>query len=271
MNCELSSEIRTNLGDLKMNESQDKQNNLIETTDCLEAVEVFKGWKNFLFVIVILCLLLLQISFWLVNTGFVKTGDEAKSDSPAAIAEDTEKAAEAATQTAKETDKIKKAAEKVAGDTNQPAEAIVQEPQQQAGPRFHIKVKHLTWLIRFLNFVLIPAAALYCLTMLFSLKVSLLGRLGGINHITRAFFLSLLMLVLLLPWQRFFAGVVFGAIYTPGELLTSCTAETRSIFGTAFHYYRFTGHWLLVLLLLIFSQLRSCRWAKAILRRLEVI
>jgi hypothetical protein len=79
------------------------------------------------------------------------------------------------------------------------------------------------------------------------------------------------MLVLLLPWQRFFADIVFGAIYTPGELLTSCTAETRSIFGTAFYYYRFTGHWLLVLLLLILSQLRSMRWAKAILRRLEII
>jgi hypothetical protein len=55
--------------------------------------------------------------------------------------------------------------------------------------------------------------------MLFALKVSMLGKLGGINHISRAFFLSLVMVVLLLPWQRFFSGIVAGAIYSPAELL----------------------------------------------------
>ncbi len=249
-----------------MDEKQGKQNNLIDTTDCLEAISVFRGWKNLLFIITVCCLLLLQACFWLVNTGYIKT-DDTESGPAAALIEDTQE------QAAARKDEIEKAAKQVAAEPNQPAKAEVaqQQPQQQVAPHFRIKFKQLAWLIRFLNFVLIPAAALYCLTMLFSLKVSLLGRLGGINHICRAFFLSLVFLVLLLPWQRFFAGVVFGAIYTPGELLTSCTAETRSIFGTAFHYYRFTGHWLLVLLLLIFSQLRSIRWAKAILRRLEVI
>jgi len=252
-----------------MNENQIKPDNLIDTTDCLEAVGVFRGWKNFLFAIVILCLFLLQISFWLVNVGYVKTCDDTKSSPPATATKDTEQIGEAAKQVAVEPSKIEKAAKQAATEPNQPTETAPQ--QQESKFRLEITFKQLAWLIRFLNFVLIPAAALYCLTILFSLKVSLLGRLGGINHIARAFFLSLVMLVLLLPWQRFFAGIVFGAIYTPGELLTSCTAETRSIFGTAFHYYRFTGHWLLVLLLLIFSQLRSIRWAKAILRRLEVI
>jgi hypothetical protein len=108
--------------------------------------------------------------------------------------------------------------------------------------------------------------------MLFSLKVSMLGRLGGINHISRAFFLSLAMVVLLLPWQRFFGGIVAGAIYSPAELLSRCTAaETSGIFGTVLFYLRFTGYWLLVVLLLIFSQLRSFRWAKATIRRLEII
>jgi hypothetical protein len=238
-----------------MDEGREKQSNLIDTTDCLEAIGVFRGWKNFLFIITICCLLLLQVSFWLVNTGYVKAGDDTKSDTPAVVDEDTKQ--------------INEAAKQVTAEPNQPTEAAAQ--QQKTSPLFGIKFKQLSWLIRFVNFVLIPAAILYCLTMLFSLKISLLGRLGGINHISRAFFLSLLMLVLLLPWQRFFAGVVFGAIYTPGELLTSCTAETRSIFGTVYHYYRFTGHWLLVVLLLIFAQLRSSRWAKATIRRLEVI
>ncbi len=242
-----------------MNENQAKPDNLVDTTDCLEVVNVFKGWKNFLFIIAILCLLLLQASFWLVNTGYVKTGDDIKSDSPAAAAKDTEQ--------------IKEAAEKVTGEPNQPAEAAPQQPEQkQKTPLFKITFERLTGLIRFFNFVLILAAILYCLTMLFSLKVSLLGRLGGINHIARAFFLSLAFVVLLLPWQRFFDGVVIGAMYTPAELQSACAeADNYSIFATILHYLRFTGYWLLVLLLLIFSQLRSGRWAKAILRRLEVI
>lgn len=242
-----------------MNENQAKPDNLADTTDCLEAVNVFKGWKNFFFIIVILCLLLLQASFWLVDTGYVKTGDDTKSDSPAAVAKDTEE--------------IKEVAEKVTGEPNQPAEAAPQQPEQkQKTPLFKITFERLTGLIRFFNFVLILTAVLYCLTMLFSLKVSLLGRLGGINHICRAFFLSLVFVVLLLPWQKFFPGVVIGAMYTPGELLSRCAAaEDYRIFGTILHYLRFTGYWLLVLLLLIFSQLSSSRWSKAIFRRLEVI
>ena len=55
-----------------MNESQAKETSLVDTTDCLEAVGVFRGWKNFLFIVTIVCLLLLQASFWVVNTGYVK-------------------------------------------------------------------------------------------------------------------------------------------------------------------------------------------------------
>src|SRR4030066_1215012 len=66
-----------------MNENQASQNSLLDTTDCLEAVGVFKGWKNFLFVIVLLCLLLLQTSFLLVDTGYIKIDDQAGGSEPA--------------------------------------------------------------------------------------------------------------------------------------------------------------------------------------------
>ena len=46
-----------------MNGDLDKQDNLLDTTDCLEAVSVFRGWKNFLFVITFCCLLVLQAAF----------------------------------------------------------------------------------------------------------------------------------------------------------------------------------------------------------------
>ena len=232
-----------------MNETKPKENVLVDTTDCLEAVGVFRGWKNFLFVISLCCLLLLQASFLMVKFDLVPAGGDASAAGAGP-------------------EQIKEAAEKITADPNQIITAI---PEPQKSSLFAMTFERLSWLIRFFDFVLILTAALYCLTMLFSLKVSLLGRLGGINHIARAFFLSLTFAVLILPWQRFFPGVVVGAMYTPAELQSACAKASDNIFALTLHYLRFTGYWLVVLLLLISAQLRSARWAKAILRRLEVI
>lgn len=233
-----------------MDENQGKENILVDTTDCLEAVGVFRGWKNFLFVISLCCLLLLQVSFLIVKFDLVKAADE----TPAIGVQE----------------QINNAAQKIMADPNQPVKVIVPPPQKSSF--FDFTFERLASLIRFFNFVLIPASILYCLTMLFSLKVSLLGRLGGINHIARAFFLSLAFAVFLLPWQRFFPGVFLGAMYTPAELQSACAeAGDYNIFAITLHYLRFSGYWLVVVLLLVFAQLRSSRWAKATLRRLEVI
>ena len=43
------------------------------------------------------------------------------------------------------------------------------------------------------------------------------------------------------------------------------------MFDTVLYYLRFSGYGVLIFLLLLLSQLRSLRWAKAILRRLEII
>ncbi len=248
-----------------MNENQAGQKNLLDTTDCLEAVGVFKGWKNVLFVIVILCLLLLQISFWLVDRGFIGSRGKAGSDIIAAACEKTEETKEPPVPA--QVEEIKEAAEKVAAEPNKPATQAKKQPGLPLG----ITIRHLCWTIHFVNGLLILAAVLYCLSMLFSLKISLIGRLGGINHISRAFFLSLIMVILLLPWQVVFDGIIAGMIFTPCELVRKCSAEISGIFAITFHYLRFTGYWLLVMLLLILSHLRSSKWTKATLRRLEVI
>lgn len=273
-----------------MNENQASQNNLLDATDCLEAVGVFRGWKNFLFVIVLLCLLLLQACFWAVTIPgvrgyFIGSDTEAQTGDPQVTPEALGGAAVpdvnavvGASPAPIEPNAVAegKAPPAAQGEPNEPGALAEGETPPAAektakGRLFGITFKHLAWLIHFVNAVLILVAILYCLTMLFSLKVSLVGRLGGINHICRAFFLSLLMLVLLLPWQIVFGRIVAGAIYTPQELQDWCSAETGSRFGLALSYLRFSGYWLLVLLLLLLSQFRSSRWARAILRRLEII
>ncbi len=237
-----------------MNENQAGPSSLLDTTDCLEAIGVFRGWKNFFFIIAVLCLLLLQASFWCVNTGCIPAKECPGNEVVAVgggLSEDVQDVGEAA--------------KKVAAEKSEPAEAKMDDSW------FGITFKHLAMGIRLANAILVLAGLLYCLTILLSLKISLVGRLGGMNHISRAFFLSLVMLILLLPWQRVFGGVALGAIYSPCELVKWSSAETPGIFGTILYYLRFSGYWLLILLLLIFSQLRSGRWTKSILRRLEVI
>ena len=154
-------------------------------------------------------------------------------------------------------------------EPNKPAEAAPRKPGLW-GFLPNITFECLSWIVKLVNAILILSACIYFLTVLFSLKVSIVGKLGGINHISRAFFLSLFMFVLLLPWQRVFGGVVMGAIYTPSELAEACAVERTEIFDKVLFYLRFSGYWLLIFLLLILSQLRTCRWTRAILRRLEV-
>ena len=243
-----------------MNSGQDQQKNLIDTTDCLEAVGVFRGWKNFLFIITLCFLILLQASFWLVNTGYVKADTETEP----------QQTKEAASEPAVQTEKIQQAAKQATAEPDQPATA--EAKLKKILTLSSIKIQHLTQLIRVADWALILTTALYCLTLLFALKISMFGRFGGINHISRAFFLSLIFAVLILPWQKFFGGVIVGAMYTPAELLDACAAaETRGFYGNIFYYLRFTGYWIIVLLVLMAAQCRSTRWTKAILRRLEVV
>jgi hypothetical protein len=234
-----------------MNEGPVSQSHMIETTDCLEAVGVFRGWKNFFFLMVVICLVLAQVCFWLVNLGFVEVPVD-PGEAPGAAA------SMAATTVVADPNAAPMASESDAG---------------LFGFLGEVNFGHLARTIDVVDGILIVTAALYCMAMFFSLMVSLIGRLGGINHISRAFFLSLIMLVLVVPWQRLLESSVIGVIYTPSDLVTwfSAQVENDSFVRTILYYLRFTGYWLVVLMLVIMSQARSARWTKSILRRLEII
>jgi len=277
MDMDFEKGLEPRIGDVKMNET--KPESLVDTTDSLEAVSVFRAWKNFLFVVTVCCLLLLQVLFWVADLELVKAETGPESDQPEQSAvvtlqpsQDLGTTEPVTVEVPQDVNEIQQAARQVAEEPATPPPAETQE--QKTGLLATIKYEHVAWLIRFLDFVLILAGILYCLTMLFCLTVSMLGRLGGINHITRAFFLSLVFVVLLMPWQKLFGSAVKGAIYLPGELqqwLNWYGTGSSGIFAAALHYLRFTGYWFIVLLLLVLSMSRSSRWAKATLRRLEVI
>ena len=190
-----------------MNDNQTGPNSLLDTTDCLEAIGVFRGWKNFFCIIVILCLLLLQASFWIVNLGYIR-GEYPGSEVQSSMTESTDSEVQSApAPTIADANNITSTTPEVSSEP-EPAEAAVIEKSL-----FGVTFAHLAIGIRVVNAILILAAILYCLTVLMALKVSLVGRLGGINHISRAFFLSLIMMLLLLPWQRIFCDILIGAVF----------------------------------------------------------
>lgn len=241
---------------------------LLDTTDSLEAVGVFRGWKNFMFLIVFLCLLLTQGAFWLVNTGLVDLERSCcekcqaivagpADANEAAIVVDPNELAEAALAKAV-------AADLAEDDDAAPKSALNDVLQKVTSQRF-------CWGLCIVNAILILSACVYVLTILFCLKVSIVGRLGGISHIGRAFFLALFMFILLLPWQKIFGCMVVGAIYTPDELVKCYSAGREDLLAKVIYYLRFSGYWLLIFLMLILTQMRTCRWTRAILRRLEVV
>ena len=273
MDFEFENESESGNRRTQMSQEQSRMGNLVDTTDCLEAISVIKFWKNFLFIIILLALILVQGSFWVMNLHLIR-GDNVVLG-PAGGEATGEK------QPATEADKIKEAAKQITADTNAAAEPNLQqtlhmgaEPNKPAPVevtvRFELRARHIAAIVRFLDFILIPCSLLYCLTMLFAMKVSLIGRLGGINHIARAFFLSILFVVLLLPWQLMFAPVFAGAMFTPAEMMAACQAQKTDIAYVSM-IFRFTVYCVLVLLLLLAAQMRSMRWARATLRRLDVM
>jgi len=274
-----------------MNENE-KTHDMVNATDCLEAVNAFKAMKNLLFFIVLICLLLLQATFWLDQLSYIdKTDCQGVAGEMVFLGGPCPRRASAAagaesvseTSTEDEVGTIEAQAELATADigdgSDQPDESAGAAAPAEAGgkdtktgPKFTFKCRQAAFLICVCNFVLIIAATLYCFTLLVSIKISLVGRLGGINHICRAFLLSLLGLVLLLPWQKLFGGVVAGAIYTPPELLCSpAPTAADSVVSQVLYYLRFTLLWLVTFLLFVFAQFRSARWASATLRRLGMI
>lgn len=209
-------------------------------SDCLKAAYVFRRWKNLLFMVMLLSLLLHQASFWLVSTGQIEITENTNTEVLVVLGADSLQADQAA--------------------------APAEESQNLMLFGFDVTFEHLTSVVRLTNIILVFTSVLYGLIMYFGLGISFKGGLGGLGHICGALYLSLIIFVLLLPWQNFFGTIALGATFTPSELVRWCTTDISDTFGMVVFYLRFTGYWALVLLLLLLAQLRSFRWARAIHR-----
>jgi hypothetical protein len=264
-----------------MAEDAKKQDQLIETTDCLEAIGSLKNNKNLFFFIIFLCLLILQGIFWLTPTQYVeKPGMETTQAAVAPVAvipplaAPAEKEKDKVVKVEKKNEKIEKAVQELVIDSNtEPNEPNSPAPAKTIIiPPIKINFSQLSWAIKACNFLLIVGSIMYSLSLLFAMKVSLVGRLGGIRHITKAVFVSFWIMVLILPWQLLFKDVICGTIYTTAELLGAWQGFDRTnIFANAVMFLRFTGLWLVVVVLLFWAQIKSMRWSKNTLKRLGIV
>ncbi len=236
-----------------MNGIPDNQSNMIETSDSLEAVGVFRGWKNIFFGVVLACLLLTQAAFWLINLNIVEVpaaaGTGESSVAPTAVATPPGPTATPAADT---------------GTGRAARSGLIGKLLPSLDFGYTARVVEL------LNGVLLVAGILLAASMFFGLMVSLVGRLGGINHISRAFVLALIAAVLLVPWQMLGLNVL-GVTWSPEELLRWLPTKGVDLWNTVIFYLRFSGYWAAVTLLVLLAQIRSTCWSKSILRRLEII
>jgi len=300
--------------------------NIVDTTDSLEAIGVCKSMKNFLFFVIFMGTLLPQVIFWMNRADLIerkdcrtcglrqtvcplkcatdpKTACPKLEDQPVPAQDKEEPSSEptgpvplaAAVNVSEGVEKVTEEVEQNRqeaasvvdkeillenGEDAMPAEMPAEqavgesesEPELEVASLFKISCKFAGVLVAICNFFVLLGAILYSLTLLMCLKISLTGRLGGINHIARAFFISLFLMVILIPWQRILPGVLVGTVWLPEELLCGgwCRGQCSGFWKILF-YVRFTGLWLVSAWLLLWAQNRSVRWAHATLRRLGVV
>jgi len=115
----------------------------------------------------------------------------------------------------------------------------------------------LCWILPMSKFIGLVSALLLALTLMFAVKLSLLGRLGGAAGLTSAFFWSLILLAVVTPWQQMFRfSLACGALYNLSELIdyakdvkSSWGAESITKLSWILYYARFLLYPLIALIL----------------------
>ena len=148
-------------------------------------------------------------------------------------------------------------------DANQPSAplAATNKPLTQAQKWHGV----LRWSLPAAKFVAMASGMLLVLTLLFAVGLSLVGKLGGTAGLISAFFWSLILFMMVIPWQQVLGKteLACGALYNLGELL-----ERRRTWGAAgdstndlFYYGRFVAYPGVALLIWLIVHVKFTRGA----------
>ncbi len=117
------------------------------------------------------------------------------------------------------------------------------------------------WLMPATKFTALVASMLLVLTLMFSAMLSLVGRLGGTAGFIQAFFLSLILMAMLVPWHQMPWQQTLKAPFACGALCNLTQLERARRFlqddtlSQVLHYARFIGYPALALLFLVIVQI----------------
>lgn len=229
-----------------MSEQPNNGPDVVDVTDSLEAVSIFRAWKSLFLLILIVCMLLIQGIFWITDLGLVDTGQ----GDPTTV----------------------QRAETVVAESTSEADSNESAPGSDASKVLSgITPIHLDRALGLINSVTFLVAVLFCLTLMFSMLITIVSRLGGIRHISRAFFLSMIVLIFLVPWHAVLECSVLGVLFNQEDMVQSMAVKSDSLYATILHYARFCGYWVVALLMMLITQARLGRWSRAMFRRLEII
>jgi hypothetical protein len=89
----------------------------------------------------------------------------------------------------------------------------------------------LQWALPAMKFLALVAGLLAVLTLMFAVKLSIVGRLGGIPGFMSALFWSMILLAMVTPWQKILQGsFASGALCNLSEM-TQMTSQIKASWG----------------------------------------
>jgi len=243
--------------------------------DALEAFNSFNGARNLVFWIFLLIpLLVIEADFWAVHSGVLdKVLIQSENANEAAGAADKTQQKPAKEAKAKEAalslNKIKETLTQ--SDPAKSKDAELNSGKMATENRLTKSLdKLLQASLKTSNYVLTFAAVIYCLALLIGMKLALIGQLGGLADASKAFFLALIAMVFILPWQQLMTDGIHGTLFSYKELTDSYLSIKGSDNPKEYVLYfgRFAALWGLTLVLLGAAQLRSSRAVRKIRQRL---
>ncbi len=104
------------------------------------------------------------------------------------------------------------------------------------------------------------SAVLYCLSLWMGLNLAMVGRLSGLAPASRAFFLSMILLIFVVPWQRIFNLEIPGVLFTYEQVFEAYSKirSDEEFMQRMFYYSRFVALWVIAFIVLIATQ--RCSW-----------
>ena len=154
------------------------------------------------------------------------------------------------------------AAARTAISANEPA--VTGFSTQASEGWYHV----LMWLLPTAKFLAMVMSLLLALALLLSVKLSLLGRTGGVAGFVGAFFWSLLLIVFLIPWEQVFTtSLACGALFNLGTLVQETLRVVWqpgefSGMTQGLYYARFVFYPVLIVLILLVVQAKFARGHK---------